>query len=80
MDINQLKRKLNAHKYTREMMNDMKLKIGKKSGLKYFGYEDIKSWNPCYDPIKHISKDWRGTAIDILKNNKINLPLHRQEV
>jgi len=27
MDINQLKRKLNAHKYTREMMNDMKLKI-----------------------------------------------------
>lgn len=44
-----------------------KLKIGKKSGLKYFGYKDIKSWVPCYDPSKYISKDFRGTAIDILK-------------
>lgn len=50
----------------------MKLKTGKKSGLKYFDYEDIQSWNPCYDSSKFISKSWRGTAIDIL--NLDNVP------
>lgn len=42
------------------------LKVGRKSGLKYFSYDDIKGWGPCYDPIKHVSKGWRGTAIDVL--------------
>lgn len=49
----------------------MKLKTGKKTGLKYFTYEHIKSWDPCYDPVKYISKDFKGTAIDILKMNQI---------
>ena len=34
--------------------------------LKRFTYQDIVSWNPCYDPIKHISEDWSGNVLDIL--------------
>ena len=44
----------------------MKFKIGKKSGLKYFSYQDIQDFKPCYDPVKYIPTTWRGTAIDIL--------------
>jgi hypothetical protein len=50
----------------------MKLKHGKKTGLKYFTYSDIKSWRPCYDPSKYISTDFKGTAIKIL--NMDNIP------
>ena len=49
----------------------MKLKVDKKSGLRYFSYADIKAWGPCYDPIKHIPADWRGTAVDVLKLEKV---------
>ena len=49
----------------------MKLKIGKKSGLKYFDINDIRSWNPCYNPKKHLSEDFRGTVVTILKNENI---------
>ena len=49
----------------------MKLRIGKKSGLKYFNMADIRSFKPCYDPNRHLAEDWRGTAVDILKHDKI---------
>lgn len=49
----------------------MKLKVGKKSGLKYFDVKDIRSWESCYDPSKYLKEDWRGTALDILKNEEI---------
>lgn len=49
----------------------MKFKRGKKSGLKYFGIDDIRSYGPCYDPKRYLSKTFRGTALDILNNNKI---------
>ena len=48
-----------------------KLKVGKKSGLKYFDMADIRSWKPCYDPVKHLPENWRGNAIMILKNEVI---------
>lgn len=48
-----------------------KLKIGKRSGLKYFDIEDIRSWKPCYDPMKYLPENWRGTALTILKNEAI---------
>ncbi len=49
----------------------MKLKQGKKTGLKYFNISDIRSWDPCYNPNKHLIESFRGTAIDILKNESI---------
>jgi hypothetical protein len=48
-----------------------KLKRGKKTGLYYFGVEDIRSWGPCYDPSKYLRGDWRGTAITLLRDNRI---------
>jgi len=27
---------------------------------------DIRSFGPCYDPVKYLSENWEGTAIDIL--------------
>jgi hypothetical protein len=51
----------------------MKLKVGKKTGLKYFNLSDINGWSPCYDPTRYLSKDFRGTALDILTNG--NIPL-----
>jgi hypothetical protein len=52
----------------------MKLKTGKKTGLKYFNMADLRSWRPCYDPKKHLAEDWRGTAITILQNQSISIP------
>ena len=49
-----------------------KLKVGKKSGLKYFDIKDIRSWEPCYDPVEHLLENWRGTALTILKNETIS--------
>ena len=37
--------------------------------MKTFTYKDIVSWDPCYDPIKYIPKDWEGTIVDILDLN-----------
>jgi len=50
----------------------MKLKTGKKSGLRYFSIADIREWKPCYDPNRHLSEDFRGTALTILDNDKIS--------
>lgn len=41
--------------------------------LKQFTYEDIKSWRPCYDPAKFIPKNWKGTALDILKLENVSV-------
>jgi hypothetical protein len=48
-----------------------KLKRGKKTGLYYFNAEDIRSWGPCYDPSKYLRGDWRGTAVTLLRDNRI---------
>ena len=34
-------------------------------------YEKIYSFKPCYDPIRHISKNWTGSAISLLKMKHI---------
>lgn len=40
--------------------------------MKEFTIADIRSWEtPCYDPNKYIPEDWKGTAIDILKLDRI---------
>jgi hypothetical protein len=36
-----------------------------------FTIEDIRSWKPCYDPVKHLPEGWSGTALDIIKNESI---------
>jgi hypothetical protein len=36
-----------------------------------FTLETIRSWNPCYDPARHLPEDWSGTAVDILRHDKI---------
>ncbi len=41
--------------------------------MKTFTIEDIRSWDPCYDPIKYLPEGWSGTALDILKNKEIPL-------
>jgi len=35
--------------------------------VKTFTIEDIRSWDPCYDPRKHLPDNWSGTALDILR-------------
>lgn len=49
----------------------MKLKIGSKSGLRYFDYKYLKSIDPCYSPSRYIGSRFRGTALDILNHNAI---------
>jgi hypothetical protein len=39
--------------------------------MKQFTIQDIRSWNPCYDPSRYLSEDWQGNALDILKHTKI---------
>jgi len=39
--------------------------------LHKFTIEDIRSWRPCYDPKKHLSKDWAGTAFDLVMRTDI---------
>lgn len=34
---------------------------------KLISYDEIKAFEPCYDPNKFIPNDWLGTVIDILK-------------
>lgn len=48
-----------------------KFKIGKKSGLRRFDIVDIRSFGPCYDPGKYLSINWRGTAVGILKDERV---------
>ena len=42
--------------------------------LKTFTIDDIRSWKPCYDPIKHLPESWSGNAIDILNHDTISPP------
>lgn len=42
--------------------------------MKTFTIDDIRSWNPCYDPNKYLSEDWKGTTEDILNNESIPFP------
>ena len=35
--------------------------------LKEITINDIRSFEPCYDPTKYLPEDWRGTVIDILR-------------
>ena len=39
--------------------------------MKLFTIEDIRSWDPCYDPIKYLPEGWSGTAVDILRHAEI---------
>ena len=34
--------------------------------LTQFTIQDIRDLDPCYDPIKYLPEDWKGTVIDIL--------------
>lgn len=40
--------------------------------MKTFPIQDIRSWNPCYDPNRYLPEDWKGTALDIL--NHVDIP------
>lgn len=39
--------------------------------LRTFTIADIRSWEPCYDPGKHLPEDWKGTALDLLRLQRI---------
>ena len=39
--------------------------------MKTFTIEDIRSWEPCYDPGRHLPEGWSGTAVDLLKLDTI---------
>lgn len=41
--------------------------------LKTFTIEDIRSWNPCYDPATQLPEGWGGNALDILKRNDVSV-------
>lgn len=34
---------------------------------KQISIEDIRSWDPCYDPAKHLSEDWHGNVFDLME-------------
>jgi hypothetical protein len=40
----------------------MKLNYGKKTGLRYFDIENVRSWQPCYDPIEYLQENKRYTS------------------
>ena len=35
--------------------------------LKQITIDDIRSFEPCYDPARYLPEDWTGTALDILR-------------
>ena len=39
--------------------------------MKTFDMKELRSWNPCYDPIKHLPEDWKGSVLTILDNKSI---------
>ena len=45
--------------------------------MKQLTIKDIRDLDPCYDPGRHISEDWRGTVIDILK---LDGPSHEDKI
>jgi hypothetical protein len=42
--------------------------------MRTFTIRDIRSWNPCYDPVKYLPENWSGTVVDILDHEEI--PTH----
>ena len=40
--------------------------------MKTFTIADIRSWDPCYDPNKHLPEDWSGTVLEILNYKTIS--------
>ena len=34
--------------------------------LPTFTINDIRSWEPCYDPTRYLAEGWTGTALDVL--------------
>jgi hypothetical protein len=38
---------------------------------KRFTIADIRNWNPCYDPSRHLPEGWSGTVADILRHQTI---------
>jgi hypothetical protein len=36
-----------------------------------FTIQDIRNWNPCYDPAMHLPENWSGTVADILQYQTI---------
>jgi membrane protease subunit (stomatin/prohibitin family) len=41
--------------------------------MKTFSIEDIRSWNPCYDPSRYLPESWSGTVIDLLTVEQIHV-------
>lgn len=41
--------------------------------MRVFTVDDIRSWEPCYDPTKVISPDWTGTVVDMLDQDHMSL-------
>ena len=39
--------------------------------MKTFTIDDIRSWNPCYEPNRYLPEGWSGTVIDVLKHDSI---------
>ena len=39
--------------------------------MKIFTIQDIRGWQPCYDPAKVLPEGWSGTVVDILKMENI---------
>jgi hypothetical protein len=39
--------------------------------MKNLSIADLRLWEPCYDPSRYFSEDWQGTAIDILRDDRI---------
>lgn len=39
--------------------------------MKKFSIKTIRSWNPCYDPVRYLPETWYGTALDILEHKEI---------
>jgi hypothetical protein len=39
--------------------------------MKTYNLNDIRQFNPCYDPARYAPEDWEGTLVDILKAEQI---------
>ena len=40
--------------------------------MRTFTIDDIRSWSPCYDPIKHLPEGWSGTVVDLLRYETVS--------
>ena len=39
--------------------------------MKTFTINDIRLWEPCYDPERYLPEGWEGNVADILRKNEI---------